>query len=100
MLHTILHTRVMEPVSQSAPTRTRARVLFVDQDATVRNACVEIAKTLGYEADCTTDRSDARSRAARHMVDIVVLDMPVGTRTRPTSSSKSGCSARASSSSV
>ena len=78
MLRTILHTKVMEPGPQFVQTATKARVLFVDDDLTVRNACVEVARTLGYEADSTTDRDDARSRAARHLVDILVLDMPVG----------------------
>jgi len=78
MLQTIVHTRVMESNSQFGRPAARARVLFVDADPTIRNACVEIGRTLGYEANCTTDRQDARSRACTHLVDILVVDMPPG----------------------
>src|SRR5579863_2466737 len=78
MLQTILCTRVMEPLTQAARPLSKARVLFVDDDPTMRSACVEIARTLGYEADSTTDRQDARSRACKHLVDIIVLNLPVG----------------------
>ena len=68
----------MDPIPQFARPGSRARVLFVDEDATIRNACVEIAGTLGYEADCTSDRQDARSRASKHLIDVLVLNVPAG----------------------
>jgi DNA-binding NtrC family response regulator len=78
MLQTIVHTRLMEPIPKITHPSPRARVLFVDEDATIRNACVEIAEALGYEADCTSDREDARSRASKHLIDVLMLNVPAG----------------------
>jgi DNA-binding NtrC family response regulator len=78
MLQTIVHTRVMEAAPQFARSLSKGRVLFVDDDPTIRGACVEIAQSLGYEAAYTSDREDARSRVSRHAVDVLLVSVPAG----------------------
>lgn len=78
MLQTVVRTRIMDPIIQSARPLSRVRVLVVDDDSAMRSACVEIAKALGYDAESTADREDARSRASQHLVDIVLLSVPTG----------------------
>ena len=77
MLHTVFHSQVMEPISQAVDV-AKMRVLIVDNDATICSACEEIARTLGYSAESTSDRQTARSRACQHIVDILLLDVPPG----------------------
>ena len=77
MLQTVFHSRVMEPTSQS-DTALKMRVLVVDNDSTIRSACEEIVRALGYEPVATSDRQAAKSYARQHLVDILLLDLPPG----------------------
>ena len=54
------------------------RVLVVDDDSTIRSACEEIARAVGCEAESTSDRQAAKSAACRHLVDVLLLDIPAG----------------------
>lgn len=78
MLHTVFQTQVMEPIPQHDLRSSSMRVLVVDDDSAMRSACVEIAMTLGYRAESTHDRKDARTRACRHLVDVLLLSVPAG----------------------
>lgn len=77
MLQTVFQSSLMEPIPLSVAT-LKMRVLIVDGDSTIRSACEEVARTLGYEAESTSDRQAARSRVCRHLFDILLLDVPLG----------------------
>jgi two-component system response regulator HydG len=68
----------MDPTSKLIEPSLKVRVLVVDDNATIRSACEEVARTLGYAAESTSDRQAARTLACRHLVDILLLNVPPG----------------------
>jgi two-component system response regulator HydG len=53
-------------------------LLVVDSDAAVRSACAEIATSLGYAVQSTSDLSQARSLLRGHAADILLINLPYG----------------------
>lgn len=51
------------------------RILVVDDDPPVRNACSEIAKSLGYHTQSADSVPAARQALANHSIDILLLDL-------------------------
>ncbi len=51
------------------------QLLVVDDDASVRKACCEIAVRLGYQAVAASSVDEARSVLKRQPVDVVLLDL-------------------------
>ena len=78
MLQTVFHSQVMEPIPQLTEPTPSLRVLVVDDDLTLRNACEEVARTLGYAADSTSDRFQVRTLLTHHAADILLLNVPSG----------------------
>ncbi len=78
MLQTVLYSRVMDPTPKFMEPSPKVRVLVVDDNSTIRSACEEVARTLGYAAESTGDRQAARTLACRHLVDILLLNVPPG----------------------
>jgi two-component system response regulator HydG len=78
MLQTVIYSRVMDPTPKLIEPSLKVRVLVVDDNTTIRSACEEVARTLGYAAESTSDRQAARTLACRHLVDILLLNVPPG----------------------
>ncbi len=55
--------------------RPSMHVLIVDDDASVRKACAEIASSLGYATQVADSVPAARSALARGPIDMVLLDL-------------------------
>jgi DNA-binding NtrC family response regulator len=51
------------------------RILVVDDDASVRNACAEIAKSLGFATQAAESVPTARLALAHSSIDILLLDL-------------------------
>jgi two-component system response regulator HydG len=58
--------------------KVRLNLLVVDADAAVRSACGEIATSLGYAVQSTTDVDQARSLLRGHAADILLVNLPYG----------------------
>ena len=77
------HQLVSWPLHDSAVVARRVdpdhvpplRVLVVDDDAPVRNACSEIAKSLGFATQSADSVSTARLALANSSIDILLLDL-------------------------
>lgn len=90
MLETVFHSTVMEylPPTQETPqpkeshpatdSTVRLHLLVVDSDAAVRSACAEIATSLGYAVQSTSDLAQARSLVRGHAADILLVNLPYG----------------------
>jgi len=78
MLNTVTSERSMEWVAQLAEPAVRLHLLVVDADAAVRSACVEIATSLGYAVESTSDLGQARSLLSSHVADILLVNLPAG----------------------
>jgi two-component system response regulator HydG len=78
MLQTVIYSRVMDPTPKLTEPSLKVRVLVVDDNTTIRSACEEVARALGYAAESTSDRQAARTLACRHLVDILLLNVPPG----------------------
>ena len=78
MLQSVIYSRVMDPTPNFIEPPTAVRVLVVDENATIRSACEEVARTLGYAAESTSDLHAARTLASHHLVDILLLNVPPG----------------------
>ncbi len=68
----------MGPILQTTEPSPKLHVLVVDDDSNVRSACEEIARSLGFDVESTSDREAARTLACRHVVDILLLDVLPG----------------------
>src|SRR5439155_9162823 len=55
---------------------TQLHVLVVDDDGASRSACVEIARSLGYEAEGISRLSRVRSTLIQLPTDIILIDLP------------------------
>jgi len=84
MLETVFHSTVMEYIPQSAlpgdrrerrEAKIRLHLLIVDTDPAVRSACMEIAASLGYGVQATTDMEEARSLLSAHTSDILLINL-------------------------
>jgi DNA-binding NtrC family response regulator len=51
------------------------RILVVDDDSSVRNACAEIAKSLGFATQAAESVPTARLALAHNSIDILLLDL-------------------------
>src|ERR1700761_3072392 len=78
MLQTVFCSQVMEPLQQASEIAPSVRVLIVDNDPTIRSACEEVARTLGYTVESTNDRHKARTLLCQHAADILLLNVPPG----------------------
>ncbi|WP_263371569.1 sigma-54-dependent transcriptional regulator [Granulicella cerasi] len=69
------------PLTQTAAERVAAagtppmEVLVVDDDASVRRACAEIARTLGFQVTEAADALQARAALAERATDLLLLDL-------------------------
>ena len=79
MLETAENTRIMEFIPQLAEPPVRLHLLVVDADAAMRSACAEIAASLGYAVESTSDLNQARNLLRGHAADIVLVNLPTGT---------------------
>ncbi|HEY0307191.1 MAG TPA: sigma-54 dependent transcriptional regulator [Acidobacteriaceae bacterium] len=52
------------------------QVMVVDDDRTVRSACCEIARAMGFTVHCAEDPVAAQEILKQQRVDILLLDMP------------------------
>ncbi|MDE1155070.1 MAG: sigma-54 dependent transcriptional regulator [Acidobacteriaceae bacterium] len=50
-------------------------VLIVDDDSAVRNACAEIARSLGFTVCLAANADEARQMLAQERIDLVLLDL-------------------------
>ena len=80
MLTTVLDRQMIELVPKAAEPAVRLRLLVVDSDAAVRSACTEIATGLGYAVESTGDLTQARSLLRARTSDILLINLPNGTR--------------------
>jgi DNA-binding NtrC family response regulator len=92
MLETVFHSTVMEFIPQSAllpdpreatersASNVRLHLLVVEPDAAVRSACTEIAASLGYAVQSTTDLDEARSMLTARTADILLINLSSGNR--------------------
>ncbi len=78
MLAAALQTRVMDFLPQPAAPAPRLHLLVVDTDAAVRSACGEIAASLGYAVEGTSDMEQARNLLRGRAVDILLVNLPFG----------------------
>ena len=78
MLETILNTRAMEFIPQTAEPAPPLHLLVVDPDSAVRSACSEIAASLGYAVESTGDLNHARTLLRGHAADILLVNLPNG----------------------
>ncbi len=91
MLETVFHSTVMEyfPHSSNADPATeeaqpsqerqvRLHLLVVESDPAIRSACVEIASSLGYVVECTSDIGVARTLLSSHTSDILLVNISSG----------------------
>ena len=91
MLETVFHSTLMDflPHSpeqmekfDSAPShaagsgRVRLHLLVVDADPAVRSACAEIAGSLGFAVQATSDFATAHSMLRGHATDILLVNLP------------------------
>jgi DNA-binding NtrC family response regulator len=91
MLETVFHTTLMDfpphsieqmgqfDTAQSHATggrRVRLHLLVVDGDSAIGSACVEIAGSLGFAAQWTSDFAAARSMLRGHAIDILLANLP------------------------
>jgi DNA-binding NtrC family response regulator len=79
MLETItINTRPMEFIPRNTESAVRLNLLVVDSDAAVRSACAEIAASLGYAVESTSDLAQARSQLRGRPADILLVNLPSG----------------------
>jgi two-component system response regulator HydG len=90
MLETVLHSKQMDYLPQThqsvespespspSERRLRLHLLVVDTDAAVRSACTEIATSLGYAVQSTSDLTQARSLINGRAADILLVNLPYG----------------------
>src|ERR1700739_789973 len=76
MLATFLFTRTMNSLPQISPELARLHVLVVDEDDAARAACVEVATSLGYEAEGVSRLDRVRSILLQFPTDIILIDLP------------------------
>jgi two-component system response regulator HydG len=80
MLEAAFHPSVMNVLTHPAAPAPRFHLLVVDSDAAVRSACGEIAASLGYAVESTADMDQARSLLRGRAVDILLINLPFGSR--------------------
>jgi DNA-binding NtrC family response regulator len=79
MLETITsNTRPMEFIPRNTESAVRLNLLVVDSDAAVRSACAEIAASLGYAVESTSDLAQVRSQLRGRPADILLVNLPSG----------------------
>jgi two-component system response regulator HydG len=68
------HPPVAALTGPHGPLLPRLRVLVIDPDSTVRNACAEIAQGLGFHAHAAESLAAARAWLASGTTDLILLD--------------------------
>jgi len=53
------------------------QLMVVDEDRTVRSACCEIARSMGFVVHCTEDPAAAQEILKQQRVDILLMDLPL-----------------------
>jgi DNA-binding NtrC family response regulator len=76
MLSTFQRAQSMVSDAQIAPALPSLHVLVVDEDEAARSACVEIARTLGHNAEGIERLHPVASTLERIPTDIVLIDVP------------------------
>ncbi len=86
MLETVFHSTVMNFIpsttelavieTDSANSKARLHLLVVDADSAVRSACAEIATSLGYAVQSTSDFEQARGLLRGIAADILLVNLP------------------------
>jgi two-component system response regulator HydG len=84
MLATVFDTtRAMDFAPLMTEPSPRLRLLVVDADHAVRSACAEIAASIGYAVESTSDMEQARKRMLGRAADILLLNLPQGSSPGP-----------------
>ena len=76
MLSSFYCSQKMDIHSQISPDQPKLHVLVVDEDEAARSACIEIAQTMGYEAEGIARLDKVASTLALFPRDIVLIDLP------------------------
>jgi two-component system response regulator HydG len=76
MLETAFSARAMEFTPQFVESSASLRLLIVESEPAIRSACVEIAKSLGYQAESTDELGHAKSILCLEPVDILLVSLP------------------------
>ncbi len=76
MLSSFYFSQKMDIHSQIPPDQPKLHVLVVDEDEAARSACVEIAETMGYEAEGIARLEAVASTLALFPKEIVLIDLP------------------------
>jgi two-component system response regulator HydG len=72
-------TRDIRESREVREARIRLHLLVVDTDPAVRSACAEIASSLGYAVQVTSDMDQARSLLRGRAMDILLVNLPYNT---------------------
>jgi DNA-binding NtrC family response regulator len=76
MVSTLNYSREMNIDHHGAPSVAGLHVLVVDEDEASRSACIEIAKSLGHNAEGIERLQSVASTLDRIPTDIVLIDVP------------------------
>jgi CheY-like chemotaxis protein len=69
-----------EPLTETANTPRRCRVLVVDDEPGMRQTLVDILEAVGYEVRTAADGDGALTEARRRDVDLMVMDVQMPKR--------------------
>ncbi|MDP9263770.1 MAG: response regulator, partial [Acidobacteriota bacterium] len=70
-----MQSALISPSPGSAPVAEPLRLLVVDDERTIRNACREVAESLGFRAYTAENAEAAYKVLEEQSVDVVVLDL-------------------------
>jgi two-component system response regulator HydG len=76
MLTAFSYPHIMNSISPVSTDVSALHVLVVDEDEASRSACIEIAESLGYQAEGAQKLSRVRSSLLQFPTDIVLIDLP------------------------
>ncbi len=76
MLATSPFSQTMNCLPPISPELSRLHVLVVDEDEAARSACIEVAASLGYNAEGVSKLDRVRSTLLRLPTDIILIDLP------------------------
>ena len=76
MLSTFSYSHTMNCITPISTDVSALHVLVVDEDDASRSACIEIAESLGYQAEGAAKLGRVRSSLLQFPTDIVLIDLP------------------------
>jgi two-component system response regulator HydG len=79
MFQTAQIISTMKFIPQFVEPKPRLYLLVVESDKAMSSACAEIATSLGYEVESTSDPRHARSLVSFRAPDILLVNLPAGT---------------------